>query len=1293
MPQVEEIRITAINTDLSQEKQAVIRQDLTDHLATSNQQDTTKNVVLQFINNQENRPLSNVVVANPRYEVLFTGFDVTRTDGGGSSKSAKNAMVTDDTPSSLQIDPTIRFTAYQNLLKRQKANSFRMKKVIFVGDLNRKIREFHHYGFKVYVELFTGIERTEVGEIIQIIDLAQLPKIKGFPTDGQIDPANINRLGIGDIWFDGVVNLQGENDSFSIQDQTLADSINKVILLETEKEDEIKKVEEEEKLRFVKRKKVVVMLEPTIRRVVASRLKFDEMEQIFDFSNKEQVFKFLEEGLSKGIVDTLETKGLEEVAKLLDNDDRDLFLVGVLGKSLLPQFLVKEAKTFGSMVIDLEETKKAKLFDLMNGKIIERLLKGLQETSLDAFLSRVRAELRESIILELYENEKLSLDGWNALEDTEKNAFLKEYSHEVLASLMLTNTPMFQKKYPEITFEVDQNYESSQFKKLSKVDIPMKISLFAESLKSQKMDHATMDRIFAESESGPMIGKFISLQSKKFFNFFSPEVRKSLWHSAGGQRTAEIIKQLTPRDKSDIILGAGDKTLVALVKDVDYLADLAKEGEFLDLAGLLLLYLKQFNKAESKTGLMTRVASNPDFKIRRMENLTHFFTTDAGKKILDKLSLLIEDLSSSIDSVVCLTDDVKDLMHHESLLDAQFTKIDDIIDTSLVKLLSKGSVDIDKFEKMQGQIEEKIKQTAEKIKESGKHDPVGNYLSDTMIIMLEITTHAMHNKLDKRMLEKLDERKEAKEKILDLVDHNIELLKVELVEAKKKFPAIKKRSTEINEALKKISAQTTEKLKHLQSKLRVFDQYQKQLDIASQHKKKVAITQRNLSKQFSKVIHPTITGQLKTSGSSMSKLFGSFKQISTEVGAAKRVIFDFTDDEIAKLSKQNIVFCTNDNILQRFIVTCLKIDHLNERLFAITGSDAIPADPDLLFLGTDVAGVDFSDIVDPDDTAPFADEEFYQALKQNESQKQKIRLQINKYAKESNTLKGFLEKEGDLLKRMAAATKSRDTEAKKARETTKYMAGIIRKNQGTLKLMESEGESLHEKFSEIDEKFAKAKETIGKALEGGQTLTVETAQKEVKNLSADLSETLLEINKEMAGLMLVKNIRDAGSTISKATQKSMTNKLDAMNKFKGGKDRVDEVTLVSDGSMNGTDIQRGFNDPCANFFGKSVPIREVPLDKVVMEVTEMNKKPTFIILAAEDKQNYLANIKESLKQIKALSPDSHIILITPYATENPHADLVDNLNNIRNLAMVNNSLLVDYTNPSKIAQLFAKVFQ
>ncbi len=1292
MPTVEEIRITAINTDLSQEKQAVIRQDLNDQIDSLNQQDPSKKIALQFINNQENRPLSNVVVANPRYEVLFTGFDVTRTDGGGSTKSAKNAMVTDDTPSSLQIDPTIRFVAYQNLLKRQKSNSFRMKKVIFAGDLNIKIREYHHYGFKVYVEVFTGIERTEVGAPIEITDLTQLPKIKGNPTEGQIDLANVSRLAIGDIWFDGVVNIQGENDSFSIQDQTLADTVTKVIQLETEKEEEIKKVEEEEKLRFVKRKKVVVMLEPTIRRVVASRLKFDEMEQIFDFSSKEEVFKFLEEGLSKGVVDALETKGLEEVAKLLDNDDRDLFLIGVLGKTLLPQFLVKETKTFGSMIGDLEETKKAKLFELMHGKIIDRLIKGLQESSVESLLSRVRPELRESIILELYENESLSLEGWNALEDQDKNSFLKEYSHELLASLMLTNTPMFKKKFPEITFKVDQNYESSQFKKLSKVDIPMKISLFAESLKDKKMDHAQMDRIFAESESGPMIGKFISLQSKKFFNFFDPEVRKSLWHSAGSQRTAEIVKQLTPRDKSDIILGAGDKTLAALVKDVDYLADLAKEGEFLDLAGLLLLYLKQFNKAESKTGLMTRVASNPDYKSRRMENLTEFFLTAPGKTVLEKLTLLMEDLSNSIDSVVCLSDDVKELMHHEALLDAQFTKIDDVIDTSLVKLLGKGSVDIDKFEKMQGQIEEKIKATAAKIKDSGKRDPVGNYLSDTMVILLEVTTHAMHNKLDKQMLEKLDERQAAKEKILDLVDHNIELLKIELVDAKKKFPALKKRSTEINDALKKVSAQTTEKLKLLQSKLRVFEQYQKQLNIAGAHKKKVALTQRGLSKQFSKAIHPAITSQLKNSGPSMRKLFGSFKQASSEVGAVKRVIFDFTDDEIAKLAKQNIVFCTDDTTLQRFIVTCLKIDHLNEQLFSIVGSDAVPDDPDLLFTGTDIDQGDFTDILDEDEIFPFADKEFYQILKQNESQKQKIRLQINKYAKESNKLKGFLEKEGDLLKRMSAATKSRDAEAKKAREKTKKLAAIIRQNQGALKLMESEGESLHEKFAEIDKKFASAKDTIGKALEGGQTLTVETAQKEVKNLSSDLSETLLQINKEMAGLMLVKNIRDAGSTISKATQKSMTNKLDAMNKFKGGKDRVDEVTLVSDGSMNSTDIQRGFNDPCLNFFGKSVPIRELLLDKIVMEITEMNKRPTFIILAAEDKQNYLSNIKESLKQIKTLSPDTHIIVITPYPTEAPHADLVENLNSIRNLAMVNNSLLVDYTNPSKINKLFSKVF-
>ena len=983
MSQVEEIRITVINTDLSQEKQSVIRQDMNSHIESLNQQDSSKSIVLGFINNQENRPLSNVVVANPRYDLLLSGFDVTRKDGN-SKKIESQAVVTDDTPSTLQIDPTLRFSAYQSFLKRQKSNSFRMKKVIFVGDLNLKIREFVHLGFQVHVETFTGIERKEVSAPIEIKDLTQLPKLNGVATDEQIEPADIARLAIGDIWFDGVINIQGENDQFFIQDQTLVDTLTKAINLEGEKEAEFQKVEEEEKLRFVKKKKVVVMLEPAIRRVVSSRLKFDEMEQIFDFSLKATLFNFLDEGLSKGVIEILESKGLEEVAKLLDNQDRDMLLIGMLGKDLLPKFLTAEAKTFGSMIGDLEEAKKAKLFELMHGKIVDQLIKGLQETSMESFLSRVRSDLREEIILELFEESSLATEAWKALGDPQKDAFLKDMGHEVLASLMLTNSPMFKKKFPEITFELDQTYDSSKFKKLDQDEAIMKLGLFAETLQNKRMGQAQMDRIFAETEFNPMIGTYISLQPKKFFNFFEAEVRKQLWSAAGSRRKDAITKKLTPRDKGDIIIGGKDHSLTALVNNVDYLADLVKKGEYHELAGLLLLYLKQFNKGESKTGLLTRIATKAEYKQQRLANLISFFASDSGKAILEKLSLLIEDLSNSIDSVVCLSDDVEELSKHEALVDAQFTRIDDVVDTSLMKLLGQGSVDLDKFERIQDEIEVKIKATAQKLRESGKRDPVGNYLSESMIILLEITTHAMHNKLTSSMLEQLDERNKAKEEILDQVDANIDELKKELVEATKKFPAYKKRSGEITDALRKMSAQTSGKLKELQGHLRQFDHYQAELKVAEVNKKKVAITQKKLSIQFSRLISPLLLNTVKKLPNPVSKLFGSFK--SSMSGSEKpkpRVIFNFKEEELNQLMKHNIVFCTNDEFLKRFIVTCLKIDRLDDKLFSIVGSSEIPSDPELLFVGSDLEKMDFSNVVEEDRKVLFADQVFYKSLHQN----------------------------------------------------------------------------------------------------------------------------------------------------------------------------------------------------------------------------------------------------------------------------------------------------------------------
>src|SRR3989339_984934 len=163
MPPIEEIRLTVINADLAPERQALIKQELAEQLQKLNEKDKSRFLQSIYISNQDQRPLPSVIVANPRFDVVLSGFNVARKDFDKKTKSKEEQAVVAQT-GEIKMDPTIRFAAYQELFKMQQRGTFRLRSLFFVGDLNQRIREFLHFGFEVKVWLFADPARNQGGD-------------------------------------------------------------------------------------------------------------------------------------------------------------------------------------------------------------------------------------------------------------------------------------------------------------------------------------------------------------------------------------------------------------------------------------------------------------------------------------------------------------------------------------------------------------------------------------------------------------------------------------------------------------------------------------------------------------------------------------------------------------------------------------------------------------------------------------------------------------------------------------------------------------------------------------------------------------------------------------------------------------------------------------------------------------------------------------------------------------------------------------------------------------------------
>jgi len=1287
------IRLQLVCADLPVERQQVLKEQIGDQFTRLNQTEPHTLREMVFILNQDTRPLPNVLNGNPKSDVVFSGFNAARVvEGFGKVKD--EAMVGEETETAtLQIDPTLRLGAYIELKRLIDKGHFKMRTMIFVGDLNRRIREFLQLGFEIRVNLFADKEREAVQDSLLITSTDQLPKLNGFPEKEQIDLSDISQIQIGEILFPGVINMEEEGGHFYIKDFTIDDTVKKILALDADKQVLVQEVILEEKLVFVRTKHVYLVMETSLAKIVHQRLSFDQMEEVFEYADADQAIAAIEAKKSSGVVDFLETKGYDVVNKILDAPEREQMLVASIGHKLLPEYLQKEMKASGDNLKLLKDEELSGLIDVAESKFLDRLTAKLQEESMAAFLARIPPEIREPLILEFLTDQSIAFEAWRVIGPKAQKEVLQAQGTQIQASIMLTNTGLFKEKFPDATFNQDAAYDSAkQFEGLDEAGLKLRMEIFTEGLKDKFLSYAEWCTIFSDEERDQVVGKYITLFADSFFNQLDPSYRKIIWNQIGKKGEKQINKNLKDKHKRLILSHAKAEVLEVVKSDIDHLLNLVKTGAGVNFAQTLFLLLKQFNKVESKTGLFKKITGNPKMKDHRVQGISELLSSEQGAGIFEKLTGQIEGLQLGADSLICRKAQVEQLQGHEGFKDAALTVVEDIVDSSLLDMFSKGKINPKNFDAHQKKVEAKLEELKEKLKSKGADDPVGGYLLETMMIMMNMASESLKGNLDQKMMDQLDEREKVKEEVMNSAARRIVELEAEIAEFEKQLPKFEQQIQEDQKALEGFATKTTEKLSNLQTSMAKFQDASNKLAQYSKLKIKVAKTQQQLSRRFFELIRPLILQKLRFLPAPFARVIAGVKQtFLSEQMSKHRLIFKFTDDELKKIAKRSIVFATEDVMLKRFIATCMQIDKLDNTLFQITGLDDIPDSMDLLFIGNDLMEYDFTEIIKEQFTVPFADAPFYNALVTNESQKNQIRGNLKRYGDYKLKLKGFLESEGSKLKLMANSQRKKQESINQLKSKRESTQKTFLDDQEKVSFLIAEKETLDEKFAAIDDKFKSAKESIASAISSGDS-TTGTITGKAKEMAAGLSSTLEDINRELAGLVFVKNVKDSVERLSQESQSKLIENIDQLGVVPGGKAATKHIVVTGDGMLGSMELQKAFEPAVKTYFGTGPKYEELGLGRVEAEIEEQGKRPHLLIIIGSDEQNNFATFKDLAKKLKGMSPESCILFFTGYTlNEDTAPEITANINAIRKYATPINTNLTDYEISAKLVELFAKV--
>ena len=1280
------VPIQVVNVDLAVERQKILRDKLRDLFKVINKNAKTARKELVYTVNAENTALEAVLRANPEADALCTAFNY----DAETSDAFKEKTIADRPLDEMEIDPQLRYPVIAEYRKLAARGEFRHRQIVLIADLYEKIRQVLKSRLALEVSYYTKSDRSEVSQYIAVKQLSKIAPNGGPATPDKIGVGAISAMRIGGVEFRCVVNMPELKNRFELKDHSILDTARKLYSLEGLKQVMVRENLQEEKLTFVRGKRVFMVLEADLDHVIAERLVFDKMQQLFRYHTLEQAEHALATGKSQGIVEYFETNGYDIVFDQLTQEERDAFLLAVLGNRLW-EFLEKEIQSQRAFLGLLEEGELQKVFYNVPEGTIGEVLDGLKTKSYEKYLALVPVKIRESVILDFLGKGKYSQTVWAGVGEEEKKQILDAQAAPILAHVNLSDRKLFITKFPTLKFEFADKLDRSGGS-VSKEERDAAFSLFRKSLERMQIQPGTIMRALNPPQIEKVMASYINAQPVEFYNRCNPLVRKQLWITVGKEYRDHIDDTLHFLDKVEILKGNKDAALELLFTNKGFL-DFLRKGDKPELQSSLFLALKRTNKVESKNALLKKALTSPEWKPNRVKGVPDLLSRKENFSIYQKLADRVEGLEFVFDALICTKPVYEKIKDREPLKNATVTLVDDLVDSTLVNLFQKGYLSKDEYNTFSQTVEGQIEALRKKLAEQEAEDPVGVYILESMQILNNLANQAMAGKLDKSKVSELDTRQAVRQRLIDGMKAHLEKIQEFLEKASKQVEDMAAKASQAEKLVAMQSKAADESLQKARSQMEELQRLQQVQARAAADKRKVALTQKELSLQFFQIVQPLVLEKIKQWPGPIEAVLRLFRsKIAVPESLARRVIFKFTDEEIERILRYKIVFCSKDEILMQFIVTCLNIDHLEDTLFTLATRESLPSEIDVLFYGPGYAAEDFEDVVKERRMVAFADDAFYKRLLANEQLKSRTKAILTKVDQEMAQKKAEVEAAGRDLREKQSKLRQIENSRNMINEERDKLRERIAKQQERQHHFKGELDIMETRFKEVDTGFDGIKEKVAQLVSGQEGDTISLIQGGQNQLGESLRDDLVALNKELARMMFIKGVKDAGARVSRTTQESIASKIDAAERYSVAKRPIKKMIVADDGSVVARNIKRVFINVATQYFKvKDMSVEDLSLKRLDgrAEAATSEDYP-FIVMMADHQEDQYTELRRLVRKIKNRMPETYQLVFSPVGEIwklDPTSEQFQNIRSVKENSSLINASLLDYAQAPAILRL------
>jgi hypothetical protein len=706
----------------------------------------------------------------------------------------------------------------------------------------------------------------------------------------------------------------------------------------------------------------------------------------------------------------------------------------------------------------------------------------------------------------------------------------------------------------------------------------------------------------------------------------------------------------------------------------------------------LFLTLKKFTPGESKSALLKRLLSDPEERANRAAAVPGFLSAPENKALNQRLSEQIDVIDFRFDSLVCTKANLEPIKAQPALAGAVVILVDNLVDSALLKAMQRGAVSRDDYVKLAGNVDQELLATRKRLLEKAGEDPVGVYLVETMLALNEMAVQALSGRLTAAAIEKLDTREDLRRKLLG---------------------GLKQQIGENQDFLGKGGAQAAQVSERLQGTEQRIEQHTKEADAAwaaakalmaecdqivqaqgkaDQEKNVVALTQRDLSVEFFKLIQPLILEQLK----SLSGPFGGLLKFvgigkDNEESASERVIFKFSDEEIERILRYKIVFCTRDELLLQFILTCLRIDKLEDSLFTMATPETLPESGiDVLFYGPGYQPEDFAARVKEKRMVQFADEAFMKRLQANETLKAKTKQTLAELERQIATKNAQMTEASNQANAIREKVRQMSQTAASQRTELAELQKRLGQARERAKTLSDQVDVLETRFQEFDASFQSVRKRLA------DLTTSANPGEDAARLTEELAGELMKLNEELARLMRVKSVKDVGSYISKSTQQRILKQIEVKERYPASRGPVARVILADDGSILAQNLKRSFGQALGAYF----KLKEGGLD--LISINRLNSlldpavsddklpKVNLLLILSQDPGDNYQGLRRLVARVKRRLPAVHPLVLAPIgeiASLDPKSAARKNLLGIKDRCPLVNLSNADYADPQAVVRL------